>query len=161
MTVGEFLLCIKEAAGEEPECRKTEPADAEDRTAGTVCTDWTAGEDFGTEDEVLLRKNCARILHRYLQKVAGVKDLSAGLPSYEEVRDIYDCRICAPHISQVLARGIMETYTRGDIQLFEGNREVSRDDAIEYIRRTLHVQDEYERGLSHFGSRSDQGGIEN
>jgi len=161
MTVGEFLLCVKDAAGKDPKCRGTEPASAEDRTAGTVCTDWTAGEDFGSCTEVLLRKNCARILHRYLQKVAGVKDLSTGLPSYDEVRDIYDCRICAPHISQVLARGIMETYTRGDIQLFEGNREVSRDDAIEYIRRSLHVQDEYERGLSHFGSRSYQGGKEN
>ena len=140
MTVGEFLLCIKEAAGEEPECRGTESAAAEDRTAGTACADWTAGEDFGTEDEVLLRKNCARILHRYLQKVAGVKDLSAGLPSYEEVRDIYDCRICAPHISQVLARGIMETEERGSLQLFEGNREVRREEALEYIRRMQMVR---------------------
>ena len=140
MTVGEFLLCIKEAAGKDPKCRGTEPASAEDRTAGTVCTDWTAGEDFGTEDEVLLRKNCAQILHRYLQKVAGVKDLSAGLPSYEEVRDIYDCRICAPHISQVLARGIMETEERGSLQLFEGNREVHREEALEYIRRMQMVR---------------------
>ena len=137
MTVGEFLLCVKDAAGQEPECRKTEPAAAEDRTAGTVCTDWTAGEDFGTEDEVLLRKNCARILHRYLQKVMGVRDVTTGLPSYEDVRDIYDCRICAPHISQVLARGIMETRTRGNLQLFEGNGEVLKEEASLYISRML------------------------
>jgi hypothetical protein len=140
MTVGEFLLCVKDAAGKDPKCRGTEPASAEDRTAGTACTDWTAGEDFGSCTEVLLRKNCARILHRYLQKVAGVKDLSTGLPSYEEVRDIYDCRICAPHISQVLARGIMETETRGSLQLFEGNREVCREEALEYIRRMQMVR---------------------
>lgn len=140
MTVGEFLLCLKEAAGEDPDCRKMKPAAAEPWTAGTACTDWTAGEDFGAEDEVLLRKNCARILHRYLQKVMRVKDLTTGLPSYEEVRDIYDCRICAPHISQVLARGIMETAARGSLRLFEGNREVRREEALEYIRRMQMVR---------------------
>ena len=142
MTVGEFLLCLKEAAGGEPESWKTKPEAAENRTAKAACTDWTAGEEFGAEGEVLLRKNCARILHRYLQKVMGVKDLTTGLPSYEEVRDIYDCRICAPHVSQILARGIMETEVRGSLQLFEGNREVSREDALEYIHRMLQVQQE-------------------
>ena len=116
MTVGAFLQFLQDETG---------------------CPDWTAGEDFGSSDEILLRKNCARILHRYLQKVMGVKDLSIGLPSYEDVRDIYDCRICAPHISQVLARGIMQTYTRGNLQLFEGNREVDQKEASEYIRRML------------------------
>lgn len=95
------------------------------------------GEDFGSEEEILLRKNCARILHRYLQKVMGVRDVTTGLPSYEDVRDIYDCRICAPHISQVLARGIMETRTRGNLQLFEGNREVLKEEASLYISRML------------------------
>lgn len=113
MTVGAFLRCLPDAQ------------------------DWMAGEDFGSEDEVLLRKNCARILHRYLQKVMGVRDATTELPSYEEVRDIYDCRICAPHISQVLARGIMETFPRGNLQLFEGNREVHEEEASLYISRIL------------------------
>lgn len=67
----------------------------------------------------------------------GVRDVTTGLPSYEDVRDIYDCRICAPHISQVLARGIMETRTRGNLQLFEGNREVLKEEASLYISRML------------------------
>ena len=130
MTVGAFLRYFPEAPGDAPDCGQTE--------TGPSGTGWTAGEDFGSEDEILLRKNCARILHRYLQKVMGEKDESVGLPSYEEVRDIYDCRTCAPHISQVLAKGIMETFPRGDLQLFEGNREVLKEEAFLYISRILH-----------------------
>lgn len=129
MTVGAFLRYFPDAPGEAPDCGKmaNDPSGA----------DWTAGEDFGSEDEVLLRKNCARILHRYLQKVMSVRDVTTGLPSYEDVRDIYDCRICAPHISQVLARGIMETRTWGTLQLFEGNGEVLKEEASLYISRML------------------------
>ena len=121
MTVGAFLRCLPVAP--------VKALDSGTPADGASGSDWTAGEDFGSEEEILLRKNCARILHRYLQKVLDVRDATTGLPSYEEVRDIYDCRICAPHISQVLARGIMETFTRGNMQLVEGNREVDKEEA--------------------------------
>lgn len=141
MTVGEFLKNLEDAASKEPGRERPDAGAAGVvNAAGPACMDWTAGEDFGSDGEILLRKNCARILHRYLQKVMGVKDLSTGLPSYEEVRDIYDCRICAPHISQVIARGIMPACERGSLRLFEGNREVDPKEALEYICRTLQVR---------------------
>ena len=94
---------------------------------------WTSGEDFGNEDDVLLRKNCARILHRYLQKVKGEKDETEGLPSSSDVRDIYDCRICAPHIVQVIAKGIMQPRKTGCLMLFEGDKEVDINVAADYL----------------------------
>ena len=90
-------------------------------------TSWTSGEDFGREEDVLLRKNCARIVHRYLQKVVGKPDETENLPSPADIPDINDCRICAPHIAQVIAIGLMEPMTVGNIKLFKGDDEVNAD----------------------------------
>ena len=109
MTVGEFLSLL-----------------STDRS-------WTEGEDFGSDEDILLRKNCARIIHRYLQKVSGEPDETEDLPSVAEIRDLNDCRICAPHIAQVIAKGIMEPRQKGNLILFEGNEEVTRDDAEIYV----------------------------
>ena len=98
-------------------------------------TSWTHGEDFGGKDDILLRKNCARIIHRYLQKVMKEPDETESLPSPADIPDLNDCRICAPHVAQVIAKGIMEPRTRGTITLFEGNEEVRREDALQYIRK--------------------------
>ena len=99
-------------------------------------TSWTAGEDFGNESDVILRKNCARIIHRYLQKVIGEQDETVNLPSRTDIPDLYDCRLCAPHIIQVLAKRIMEPHTRGMIKLFEGDAKVGDEDAVRYVART-------------------------
>lgn len=98
-------------------------------------TSWTLGEDFGSDDDILLRKNCARIIHRYLQKVIGEPDETAGLPSPAGIPDLNDCRICAPHIAQVVAKGIMKPRKIGSIKLFEGDKEVSIEEALEFIKR--------------------------
>ena len=91
---------------------------------------WTEGEDFGGNEEQLLRKNCARITHRYLQKVLDEPDEVSDLPTCRVIKDLFDCRICTPHVIQVIAKGIMYPRKRGPIWLFEGNDEVSRDEAL-------------------------------
>ena len=95
---------------------------------------WTSGEDFGTKDDILLRKNCARIIHRYLQKVLREPDEVTDLPSPAEILDLNDCRICAPHIAQVIAKGIMSPRETGSAKLFAGDGEVDAEDARVYIR---------------------------
>lgn len=95
---------------------------------------WTVGEDFGSDD-ILLRKNCARIIHRYLQKVIGEPDETADLPTNADIPDLYDCRICAPHIIQVIAKGIMEPCQKGPVILFEGDAEVSDDEALLFAEK--------------------------
>ena len=111
MTVGEFIKLLSED------------------------TSWTAGEDFGNESDILLRKNCARIIHRYLQKVACVPDETENLPSCADIPDLYDCRICAPHIIQVVAQGIMGPHETGALKLFEGEKEVVSEEAVQYIEK--------------------------
>lgn len=105
-------------------------------------TSWTTGEDFGGDGDILLRKNCARIIHRYLQKVIGEPDETESLPSPSDIPDMNDCRICAPHIAQVIAKGIMEPREIGSIKLFEGDKEVSREEALLYIGRIRRGEDE-------------------
>ena len=97
-------------------------------------TSWTAGEDFGSDDEILLRKNCARIIHRYLQKVKNEPDDTENLPSRTDIPDLFDCRICAPHIVQVVAKKIMEPRQRGPVYLFEGDDEVTEEETLEFVR---------------------------
>ena len=94
---------------------------------------WTIGEDFGEDKDILLRKNCARILHRYLQKVVKDPDATEDLPSVSDIPDINDCRICAPHIAQMIAKKIMRPNSKGSIKLFEGDKEVSENEAKGYI----------------------------
>ena len=96
-------------------------------------TSWTIGEDFGSDEDVLLRKNCARIIHRFLQKVMGEPDATSYIPSQDDIRDLFDCRICAPHIIQVVAKNIMKPRQRGALSLFEGDAEVSEQEAHEYV----------------------------
>ena len=105
-------------------------------------TSWTTGEDFGGDGDTLLRKNCAIIIHRYLQKVMKEPDETESLPSPSDIPDLNDCRICAPHIAQVIAKGIMEPREIGSIKLFEGDKEVSREDASLYIGKIRRGEDE-------------------
>ena len=98
-------------------------------------TSWTTGEDFGGDGDTLLRKNCAIIIHRYLQKVMKEPDETESLPSPADIPDLNDCRICAPHIAQVIAKGIMEPREIGSLKLFEGNKEVSVEEALKFENR--------------------------
>lgn len=67
---------------------------------------WLDSEDITFKDRPISRKNVARICHLYLQKVIGLKDLDIN--GAKELRDLYDCRVCANNIAQVYMRGIME-----------------------------------------------------
>ena len=54
----------------------------------------------------LTRKICARLLHEFMFNVLKVPDVEwkkAG-----NLRDIYDCRVCANAIAQVYERSIMD-----------------------------------------------------
>ena len=96
---------------------------------------WITGEDFGDPDDILLRKNCARILHRYLQKVMHEPDETECLPVRSDIPDLFDCRICAPHIVQVIAKGIMEPFDEGGIKLFKGDTEVTEKEAETFVSK--------------------------
>ncbi len=76
----------------------------------------------------LTRKICARIIHEFMFNVLQIPDVewkSAG-----ELKDIYDCRVCANAIAQVYERGIMPEHAD---HVFGLNRTVSEEEAKEYV----------------------------
>ena len=104
---------------------------------------WLEFEDELYSDEPVLRKNEARILHLFLLKELGIKDLQ-DIQKAGELRDLYDCRVCANHVAQVYLRGIMDA---GDIAVkggflwfgLEGEDDVTRIN--EHIRRLQELSD--------------------
>ena len=58
----------------------------------------------------LTRNQAAKILHTYIRDVLGIPDITDEnvLHIATELRDLYDCRICAADIMQVYLRGMMD-----------------------------------------------------
>ena len=96
MTTGEFVKLLCEKAGIE-----SEGVFGRGRKEG-----WLEAEDEVFKDQPVTRKNVARICHMYLQKVMKINDLD--ISKAQEIKDLYDCRVCANHVAQVYMRGIMD-----------------------------------------------------
>ena len=96
MTTGEFVKLLCEKAGIE-----SEGVFRRGRNEG-----WLEAEDEVFKDQPVTRKNVARICHMYLQKVMKINDLD--ISKAQEIKDLYDCRVCANHVAQVYMRGIMD-----------------------------------------------------
>ena len=92
--------------------------------------DLTLLEDDG--DSILIRKNCAKMIHLFLQRKLHEKD-EIDIKKAEEIKDLFDCRICANHIAQVYLKGIMEIDR--NMMLFNAYKEVEEKDATCYVSR--------------------------
>ncbi|MCR5279077.1 MAG: hypothetical protein K6E19_06510 [Lachnospiraceae bacterium] len=101
---------------------------------------WLEEWDILHRDEPILRKNAARILHMYMFKVLKEPDEASEGPAWK-LRDIYDCRVCAGHIAQAVDKGIMSPFFyREGFAVFEGDRNVERDEAEECVKRLFHPE---------------------
>ena len=89
-------------------------------------------EDDG--ESILIRKNCAKMIHLFLQRKMHEKD-EINIKKAEEIKDLFDCRICANHIAQVYLKGIMEIDR--NMMLFNAYKEVSEKEATCYVLRTV------------------------
>lgn len=58
----------------------------------------------------LKRKNAAQIVYAFLKYVLKLSDIDdkEKLSRTGQIKDLYDCRVCAHSIQQVVTRGIME-----------------------------------------------------
>ena len=105
---------------------------------------WLEYGDELYKDEPVLRKNEARIFHMFLLKELGINDLQ-DINKAGELRDLYDCRVCANHVAQVYLRGIMDAKdlaVKGGFLWFDLEGE---DDEVlikEHIRRLLELADQ-------------------
>lgn len=134
MTTGEFIESLCRAFG----------TGQEDHISYGLQNGWLEYGDELNSDEPVLRKNEARILHMFLLKEIGIKDLQ-DIQKAGELRDLYDCRVCANHVAQVYLRGIMDAKdlaAKGGFLWFDLEGE---DDGVligEHIRRLLELADQ-------------------
>ena len=105
---------------------------------------WLEFEDKLYRDDVITRKNIARIIHMFLMKEMGVHDLQ-DISKAGELRDLYDCRVCANNVAQIYLRGIMgakDISAKGGFLWFDLNGE-DDDPAIEdYLIRAYGIINE-------------------
>lgn len=102
--------------------------------------DWLEDMDIAGKDAPLLKKNAARITHKFLRLEMHEPD-SEDISAAVKLRDIYDCRVCTKHIMQVVAKGIMEGYYITDtLYLFGLNDAITHEDMLKIITRILHPE---------------------
>ena len=102
---------------------------------------WLEFEDKLYRDDDIARKNIARIIHMYLLKEKGITDLQ-DISNAGELRDLYDCRICANHVAQIYLRGIMgakELSVNGVFLWFDLNGEDNQSSIEEYLLRAYRI----------------------
>ena len=97
---------------------------------------WIEQQDIENQDKTLDRRTAARILHEYMRRRLGIKDLEDITQAYE-LRDLFDCRVCANHIDQVYLRGIIEPVMLGEMKIFDVYGEVTENEIISYVNRTI------------------------
>lgn len=67
---------------------------------------WLEDSDERYPESFLNRQTAARIIHQFMVVELHMSDV-ADISAAEKLRDLYTCRVCANHIAQVYARGIM------------------------------------------------------
>ncbi len=103
---------------------------------------WLEDSDERHPESLLNRQTAARIIHQFMVvelHMADVADISAA----EKLRDLYTCRVCANHIAQVYARGIMgaeevltsDAATTQPVWIFNHLKRMSYNEAREAMER--------------------------
>lgn len=101
---------------------------------------WLEDMDITGKDTPLLKKNAARIAHEFLRLHLHEPD-NEDTSTATRLRDIYDCRVCAKHIIQVVAKGIMEGYYITDtLCLFGLNDTITQEESQTIIKRIIHPE---------------------
>ena len=144
MTTDEFLKLL---------CQKAR-MESEDIYAKGRKEGWLEAEDDVFKYQPVTRKNVARICHLYLLKVMKVNDLD--ISGAKELKDLYDCRVCANHIAQAYMRGIMDAKNikrDGEFLWFDLNSEDDDDTNSAIIERLLliHVGDHMHQDMNGSG----------
>lgn len=102
---------------------------------------WLEFEDKLYHEDEINRKNIARIIHLYLLKEKGISDLK-DISKAAELRDLYDCRVCANHVAQVYLRDIMsakELSVNGGFLWFDLNGEDDSAAIEDYLIRAYEI----------------------
>ena len=131
MTREKFIQRLFEVFGE----------DTEDVFSKGLENGWLEFEDKLYREDEITRKNIARIIHLYLLKEQGIPDLQ-DISKASELRDLYDCRVCANHVAQIYLRGIMgakDISANGGFLWFDLNGEDDASAIEDYLIRAYEI----------------------
>lgn len=102
-------------------------------------TGWLTDYDVLNADTPLLRKNAARIIHEFLRLELHLPNID-DVSSANKLRDLYDCRVCAQHVMQVYARGIMDGfYVTDTLYIFGMNETITIFEMHTFISRIFEI----------------------
>lgn len=77
------------------------------------CKGWLQEQDVTGDNLPLQKKHCARIVHDFIRIEKSEHDEIDSGPA-GNLQDLFDCRVCAGHVMQVYAKGIMDGYRNND-----------------------------------------------
>ena len=100
--------------------------------------------DFVKPEDVLERRTAAQMIHCILLKILKENDEPDITPAFE-LKDIFECKVCLPHIAQVYVKGIMPAKRTGSVggelvsteSLFGVREVLLREEADDIIRKTF------------------------
>lgn len=104
---------------------------------------WLEEQDVNLGDGVggsffLDRRSTARIIHEFLRIEFAIPELRDWSHAHK-LKDLYDCRVCAKHVAQMVERNIMPPLETDRFMLL---RPVSEAELPEIINRINKVIDE-------------------
>ena len=139
VTVREFVTALMYSKHSNPKYRSTDSFDY--KTMNYLDygyhLGWLTDLDINNADTPLLRKDTARIIHEFLRLELQVPDID-DVSSANKLRDLYDCRVCAKHVMQVYARGIMDGFHITDtLYIFGMNETLTISEMHTIISRTF------------------------
>ena len=101
-----------------------------------------------SEDYDIRRKNAATITHIFIKEVLKIPDveeeagfIGEGLEKktdfskVRELKDLYDCRICVPHIEQMYVRNIMDAFITEPVKMFGGEEVFTNEEAADIVAK--------------------------
>ena len=97
------------------------------------------GEPSDIYDTVLIRSEAAKLIHRFIKKTLGEKDIDVSLWHAASVlKDLYDCRVCVADIAEVYLKGIMgHVVTKSGDIVFALREPVLFEEAMAIAEKTL------------------------
>lgn len=115
---------------------------------------WIEDQDEVNQNNPIDKRTAARIIHQFMKiqlKILDTKDITPA----EILKDLYTCRVCVNHVSQVFVKGIMNSEeiqnptTDEIVQIFNMTRILTREEVEQIILRLRDIVAD-----SHYCTRS-------
>lgn len=99
---------------------------------------WIEDQDEVNQNNPIDKRTAARIIHQFMKIELKIPDTKDIKPT-EILKDLYTCRVCVNHVSQVFVKGIMNSEeiqnptTDEIVQIFNMTRILTREEVEQII----------------------------